>query len=609
MKKLFTLVTFALMAVLGANAQTWKQADTTAPEAGAKLIDNDLVTVSTVSATTAKQMQDEDSNPLPVTIGDYTFTHYIQVRTDSPDPNADNPTGGVMDGSTALVVTAKKDADVTFYFRRQKGGAGFDKDDGKDLLCWAQNGAKLQSEEKITEIPGNENYAYAAKTYKFVEGGIYTIYRRGSTVSMYGIDVVAGTAEGGNEGSSINGTVILSWNEVPTLSTLTTEDMANVGSSNNVATWENGISIMIMRSDKAMSSGENLTIDDKSYKTIKVSNGAQNKLILPEGKVTKKLILYSYVNAASEPANCYWKEVAGTTYSAEEATLFTAYIVDKKHVGIDKCEYTFDATNEVTFTNTGTQCCYVAVVEVEDASAEAQGDRRWDFTNWSEATINNLKADAAASTDSGWSDDEKNDGSNMDLTADNCFWAAADMTPNADGELSANGVVIEELKGLKFTGDLTSRNLAIAVNYSSTSLGTYHGGAYLWLGGKNKKFFTIPAVAGGSTIKMGVESHKPTEGRGVELYIGGTKMDGPAVPGAYEEQTWTVPEGETVDVVVDNTNGCHVYFIEVTSDGANSIKEVVKVINNGAVYNLAGQKVDENYKGVVIKNGKKMLQK
>jgi hypothetical protein len=34
----------------------------------------------------------------------------------------------------------------------------------------------------------------------------------------------------------------------------------------------------------------------------------------------------------------------------------------------------------------------------------------------------------------------------------------------------------------------------------------------------------------------------------------------------------------------------------------------MRVNDNGAIYNLAGQKVDENYKGVVIKNGKKMLQ-
>ena len=413
-------------------------------------------------------------------------------------------------------------------------------------------------------------------------------------------------------GASAQETVVLSWDDEPTLSSLTTDEMTNTGSSDNVATWSNGLSVTIMRSDKGQSGGSNITIDGQTYKTIKVSNGAQNKLTLPEGKVTKKITLYSYVNvdAATDRAS-YWKEVAGTAYTDE--TIFASY---KDFENPDKREFTFPAANVVTFTNTGEQCCYVLFVELEDGTpevgggdegntgGEVAGARTWNFTNWSEATIANLKADAALGTDTGWSDDEKNDGSNMDATAGNCFWAIT--TPNENGELLANGVVIEELKGLVFGANANARSLAIAVNYPSTSLGDYHGPAYLWLGGSKKQFFTIPAVAGGSTIKMGIESHKSTDTRGVDLLVNGASI-GEFTPTTYAENVWTVPAGEAVDVVVDNTNGCHIYFIEIAD--ATSIQEVVKVINSGVVYNLAGQKVDENYKGVVIKNGKKMLQK
>ena len=45
----------------------------------------------------------------------------------------------------------------------------------------------------------------------------------------------------------------------------------------------------------------------------------------------------------------------------------------------------------------------------------------------------------------------------------------------------------------------------------------------------------------------------------------------------------------------------------VTEDGIETV--LTTKVQNGAIYNLAGQKVDANYKGVVIKNGKKMLQK
>ena len=49
--------------------------------------------------------------------------------------------------------------------------------------------------------------------------------------------------------------------------------------------------------------------------------------------------------------------------------------------------------------------------------------------------------------------------------------------------------------------------------------------------------------------------------------------------------------------------------LEITSGstGINTVKTVR--VDDGAIYNLAGQKVDKSYKGVVIMNGKKMIQK
>ena len=202
--------------------------------------------------------------------------------------------------------------------------------------------------------------------------------------------------------------------------------------------------------------------------------------------------------------------------------------------------------------------------------------RIWDFTQWSDATVANLIADAAASKTSGWSDVEKKadaeaDADPTEASKDNCFWYAG--TANEDGSLSANGVVIEELKGLVFSNSYApNRSLAIAVNYPTTTLGDYAGGAYLWLGGGKKKIpcFTIPEVAAGSTITMEVESHKPAEGRGVELYYGldadglvdaATKIGDTFNPTVKESHTWTV---ETAgDVIVYNTNGCHIYTITV----------------------------------------------
>ena len=244
----------------------------------------------------------------------------------------------------------------------------------------------------------------------------------------------------------------------------------------------------------------------------------------------------------------------------------------------------------------------------------------WDFTKWSDATVANLKADAAASKTSGWSDVEKKADAEAgadptEASKDNCFWLQLEAAP-ADGALTANGVVIEELKGLKFDAEYAAkRSLAIAVNYPSTSLGDYAGPAYLWLGGGGSKqtcpCFTIPGVKAGSKVTFEMESHKPSDARGIGLYKNSYEeanlIGEQFKPTAKATNTWDITED--CDVVVWNTSGCHIYKIEVTS-GAAGIQAVKTVkAGNGFIYNLAGQRVDANYKGVVIKNGQKMIQK
>lgn len=51
------------------------------------------------------------------------------------------------------------------------------------------------------------------------------------------------------------------------------------------------------------------------------------------------------------------------------------------------------------------------------------------------------------------------------------------------------------------------------------------------------------------------------------------------------------------------------FYVEQTSTGINDVKVVPADQENAPVFNLAGQKVNANYKGVVIKGGKKMIVK
>lgn len=260
--------------------------------------------------------------------------------------------------------------------------------------------------------------------------------------------------------------------------------------------------------------------------------------------------------------------------------------------------------------------------------------RKWDFTAWSDETKANLAADAATvvPTDNGdgtftypavtpWRSYEKVGGpTETDPDREgNAYWYGTAI--DGSEELVANNVVIAETKGLLFN-KMTAGSLAIGINYPETTLGTYEGPSYLWIGGKNNSF-TIPSVKSGAKISLGVESHKNTDARGVKLTINGEEI-GSAVPTTYEVFNISVPGALTdetfSDVVVTNTNGCHIYFITVDAttgggDGINDLNAVVKTINNdvytinGVKVRNAGESLDGLAKGLYIIGGKKVVVK
>ena len=232
-------------------------------------------------------------------------------------------------------------------------------------------------------------------------------------------------------------------------------------------------------------------------------------------------------------------------------------------------------------------------------TANAQYRKSWDFTKWSAATIANLKADA------NWTKDEKGNGTKMEfLTDKQCLWEAAAMASD-DGYAITNGVVIDELSGMTYLKP-AAKGLAIVSGYvdwqtrDGNNFGPFHGDQFLWLCAKNANYFVIPHVAVGTTVKMGIETHKYTSARGVTLFIGqdnaGTALadpvdgDGNAVAGGnveqYTELTWTVPadaeatnDDGTVDLCVRSNSGggMHIYFIQVGDGDAPQTEEAKKV--------------------------------
>lgn len=258
--------------------------------------------------------------------------------------------------------------------------------------------------------------------------------------------------------------------------------------------------------------------------------------------------------------------------------------------------------------------------------------RKWDFTAWSTTTQTNLEAEAskyvsepwpAAGTETGWRRYEKDGGAtdSEPLRAPNTiYWYGSKIT--SPTELKANGVAIEETKGLLFNNVTALNNtFAIAIDYPETSIGTYAGGSYLWLNGSDLQF-TIPTVQPGQKILMEVESHKNTEGRGVKLSVDGEEI-GSCEPKGKTTYEWTVPMNlgsKPVDVLVTSTKGCHIYLIEVgnadlVSTGIASFEADGGLLKSnvyttgGVLVRKAGQPLDGLDKGVYIVDGEKVVVK
>lgn len=166
-------------------AQTmWKaSADVNPIPANTELINDGGLVVKTVFGNT---LADKEN----ATIDGENFSAYFQVRTGT-DPTEDNPecTEDTGKKSTSLIVEVANKTTFTIYGRRQVLNGDCVNNDGKDLLMVNQNNVKnllTPTNYSWTLMPNSTVYAYYKKTYT-LNPGTYTIFRRGSTMKIYGI--------------------------------------------------------------------------------------------------------------------------------------------------------------------------------------------------------------------------------------------------------------------------------------------------------------------------------------------------------------------------------------------------------------------------------------
>lgn len=184
MKNLFTFIVALFMAT-SVYAQTmWKATANVNPiPANTELINDGGLVVKTVFGNTLAANEN-------ATIDGEKFSAFFQVRTKT-DPTEDIPECTEDDpkkASTSLIVEVAGKTTFTIYGRRQVIDGNCAINDGKDLLMVNQNNVKdlLTSTDYSWTLTDNPAYAYFKKTYT-LNPGTYTIFRRGSTIKIYGI--------------------------------------------------------------------------------------------------------------------------------------------------------------------------------------------------------------------------------------------------------------------------------------------------------------------------------------------------------------------------------------------------------------------------------------
>ena len=241
--------------------------------------------------------------------------------------------------------------------------------------------------------------------------------------------------------------------------------------------------------------------------------------------------------------------------------------------------FDLDATGSITFTNKGNQLCFVLVLDVTGHKGRNPIEPTlWDFTQ--------PLSDADVAT--------MNGSSSWTLTEDEKTWNY--KSTGLDGSLGldlTDGLLFahkadDEVK--TFVSITIGKDLRLPSN--STSI-------------------TIPQTAKGDVVRIRFASNSPEEERGFTVRNGDVDEIS-----TIEKNDFIINVARDVATSITNNASVKIYQIAVnqelpaeTEGAATAISEVQTEMVESAAYNLAGQRVSEGYKGVVVKNGKKVMVK
>ncbi|MFC0877866.1 hypothetical protein ACE01N_14805 [Saccharicrinis sp. FJH2] len=203
----------------------------------------------------------------------------------------------------------------------------------------------------------------------------------------------------------------------------------------------------------------------------------------------------------------------------------------------------------------------------------------WNFTQWSQATIDNCNADAAT-----W-----------EWVSETRFQNA--IVIDAETPLTANGVEIEELQGLTF-GNLNAGKFRIDHPVDGVSIGRFI------LNGSSLSI-NVPDCKAGDVIRLLAISANSSDERGFTA-TNATRTGGLELTTELNENVFSVDADGTV--VFTTTGGMQVRYLTINAEIPTSVKTItpanLEVVRN-VFYNLNGQYVADDFEslpgGIFIK--------
>lgn len=334
MKKILLFAAVA-MAAMTTNAQDWNATNAGSLPKGSTLLDNDYVTVVTgVQDSQTALIKDEQDQNDPKTYAGFTFTKYVNIRVDAA-PAADNDWEGTAytDATPmgiSLIVTAKKNTDMTLYYKHG---------DGKAVSCYDQT-AKENVAIAETDVEGLDSYYTGV--YKFISGHVYTIYARGGTTGLNGI-------------STAEGTYVEPSSKVYAYS-----------ADGNLVTYNDGATMQITgNTEKNYGGGANIVVGGATYKSIKNSNGAENTFTAPQGKKIYRMTFYAIPNKDGDAPK--FQEFNGVTLDIPVTT-------KKDGTQATQTIMCVNGAETVTFKYGGKQVNFVVDVDYSEASYDKDND-------------------------------------------------------------------------------------------------------------------------------------------------------------------------------------------------------------------------------------------